>query len=468
MPRRVQGCFWFAILASCGFGQVATVFFSTNGTEVASGGAGGTSLAPGNQAAVLRDEAIAMVSPAAGSRAVACAHRTTWAALFGDDDGDGDFVEGVIGKIDALWLPPGTPNPPSAFDFWISVSDDLVGPMGGLMGSTIRDGDVFRALPGGGVQVYLTEALAGQAMANAMDFNIDGFARNAANGDLYWSMSTTQTVNGISVEDGGLIRLPGTAYILGANGTITSVTPGAAQIALHEVHVNIIYTVAGQGLVGDLRDFALDPLGGTFTATGGITIPNFWLCGDTAATQASIVSTRNGGLIPQVNGVSMIGGPAFGLAATDYGGLPNSSLTGLEWSATPLTTMPRTLTVGNALITTPGDLKLDLAGNTGSSAYLVLANFGVTAPAGAFQGLTPVLAGSNLAVVGGFRSLLVDDFLDPLFNFTLALPPVITNAQGYGSVTYPLPLITAGLGLLLQGIEVSTLALTTPVLVVFQ
>ena len=43
-----------------------------------------------------------------------------------------------------------------------------------------------------------------------------------SNGDLYWTTTATYTVNGMSVTDGGVVRLPGAKYTANPNGTVAS------------------------------------------------------------------------------------------------------------------------------------------------------------------------------------------------------------------------------------------------------
>lgn len=448
-------------------GQGFSIFFSTDGTEVAFSGAGGSLAAPGNYAAVFRDEGVLMLSPGPGRSAAPCATRASWAAYFGDEDGDANFTEGVAGVVDVVHLASGASNPPGIFDFFVSFSDDA-GPLGVLGGLTIRDGDIFRPLPGGGVQFFITEAQIKAAMNTTADLDVNAFMRNPANGDLYWSLTTTQLVNGISVDDGGVVRLPASGYVATPDGRVASVTTGAAQIALHEVHVDIFYFVAGQGTVGDLNGIALAPTGGTFLGPNGVTLPNLWFVADSPTSGPTIVSTVNGGSVPVINGVSMTGGPAFGLGATDFAGGPNSTIASFTWAAFDLATKPRVLSLADAALLTPGTLKIDYGGGVPGPNLYLFANIAVASPAGAFTPRTAVLAGTPLAVPGGFRELYVDDFSDPLFLFLATLPPLTVDALGHASISFPIPATPPGLALSVQGIDASNLALTTPIVVVTQ
>lgn len=450
--------------ATAAAGQALTIFFSTDGTETARSGAGGTLAAPGNHAGVFRDEELLAVSPApAGPDAAAIVSSLSFAAWFGDDDGDGSFTERVAGNLDALALVAGAPNPPTLFDFWLSFSDDA-GPLGYVAGQIIRDGDVFRLLPGGGVTFLVTEAQLAVAMGTTADFDVNGFVVNT-NGDIYWTMTTTQSVNGVSLEDGGVARLPASGYVAGTGGVVQSVTPASAQVALHEVHVNVFYYVAGQGTVGDLDGIALAPGGGTFQGPNGA-VPNLWFVGDSPTSGPTIVSTVGGGTIPVVNGVAMTGGLAFGLAATDYAGGANSTLTGIAWAPWTLAARPRVLDMEEAGLLTPGTLRLDAAGFAPGPNFHLFANVAVAAPSGVFTPRTVIPPGLGLGGAGSFPVLFVDDFADPLFQFLLALSPVTVGSLGYASMSFVLPAVPPGIALSFQALDASNLAVSHPVIVV--
>lgn len=448
--------------------QNGTLFFSTDATEVAASGAGGSAVAPGNFTAVFRDESIAMVTPGAGASATAIAHRATWAAIFGDEDGDGDYIEGVIGKVDGLHLRASAPNPPAISDFLVSFSDDVVGPLGALGGALARDGDIVRVNPGGTVTPFLTEIQIGQALNSVVNMNVDGFTIEETSGDIYLTMSTTMTIGGASLEDGGIVRIPGTAYTLNATGNVAAVTTGSAQIVLHEVQVSIFFFAAGLGTVGDLKDIEIDPAGGTFTGNGGLSVRNLWLTGEGATTAPVILRTANGGGVLMVNGVTMSGGPAFGLGTTGFQGGPVSILNALAWKAGVPTTKPRTLSLDSAGVLTPGTLKIDYGGGVAGANCFVFANLATASPPGGFTGRTVISTGSPFLVPGGFRELYCDDFADPLFALLASFPPLSVNAQGHASASYALPAITPGLSFVVQAIDSTNLALTTPVVVVAQ
>ncbi|MAG55705.1 MAG: hypothetical protein CMJ83_05385 [Planctomycetes bacterium] len=453
-----------AIIFSCSLaaGQGFSLFFSTDGTEVAASGAGGSSASPGNYTAVFRDEAVLAMTP--GSSGSAVALRTTWAAFFGDEDGDGNFTEGVVGNLDALHLRSGASNPPTVFGFFVSFSNDA-GPGGILFGQTVSDGDVFRITPGGGIVPFITEAQITQAMGPAADVDVNAFTVDDATGDLYWSLTTTHFVNGIMLQDGGLVRLPAASYVANGDGTVASVTPGGAQVALFEAHLDIFYANAGQGTVGDLDGIALDPAGGTFIGPLGIPLPHFWFAADSPTSGPALVSSLSTGSVATHAGATFANGPALGIGAVDFSGTANSTVTALAWAAADLATRPRVLDVGDPALTTPGVLKVDVGGATPGATFVLLANAATTIPVGSFTGRTPVVA---LGVPGGFTELYVDDFLDGFFTFTAAFPPILIDSDGHGSRSWSVPAVPPGVGITFQGYDLIAQAISTPMIVVTQ
>ena len=289
-----------ALVASHVPAQGFTLFFSTDGTEVAGNGTGGSASNPGNFASVFPDECVLAVTPGATASATPIATRSFYSTWFGDHDGDGDFTQGVIGNLDAVHVPANAPNPPSIFDIFVSFSRDI-GPGGFQSAGMLRDGDVLRLRPQGGAQLFISEAQVTQAMGTTADIDVNGFTIDPVTGDIFWTMTTTQVVGGLTLNDGGLVRLPASSYVANADGTVASVTPNSAQIALFENELDVMYTNAGLGTVGDLDGIAIDPAGGTFTTVGGQTLPHLWFAADSSTAGASIVSSRNMGSIATRN-----------------------------------------------------------------------------------------------------------------------------------------------------------------------
>ena len=445
-------------------GQGFTVFFSMDGTETSASGAGGSATSPGNWTAVFRDEAI--IVKTTGAVAHSCAPKWAWATWFGDDDGDDNFTEGVLGNLDALHPVSGGANPPSLFDFWVSFSNNA-GP-GGILGtSSIEDGDVVRLNPAGGFVPYITEVQIRLAMNTTADLDVNGFTVDTATGDLYWTLTTTQTVNGVMVQDGGVLRLPASAYVANGDGTVASVTAGGAQIALFELHLDLFYSNAGLGgVVDDLDGIAIDPAGGSFTGPGGYTLPHFWFAADNAAGPA-IVSSSGLGSVATQSGTSFSDAASLGLSSTDFQGGANSSVTALAWTSAAMATTTRILNAGTVDLTTPGSLTVDGGGFTPGANCWFVARYATVTPSGAFS-LRSDVTGGPLDAPGAHPELYIINLMDPIVQLTINAPPATVDAQGHTSRTWSLPGIPAGFGFIVQAYDLAAGALSTPVTVVTQ
>lgn len=446
-------------------GQGFTVFFSMDGTETSASGAGGNATTPGNWTAVFRDESVLMTTIGSGAVAQACAPEPAWATWFGDEDGDGNYTEGVVGNLDALHPLAGGASPPTLFDFWVSFSNDA-GP-GAILGTTaVSDGDVFRVTPGGGVVPFITEAQVKLAMNTSTDLDVNGFTVDPVTGDLFWTLTTTQTVNGIMVQDGGLVRLPSSSYVANADGTVASVTVGGAQIALFEFHLDLFYSNAGLGSVGDLDGIAIDPAGGTFSGPGGFMLPNLWFAADNGSGPA-IVSSIGLGTVATRAGVSFSAAGALGLSPTDFQGGANSTVTALAWESAAMPTTIRVLDTGTTDIITPGTLTIDAGGFTPGPNCLMVARFAEVTPPGSFSARTPVIGGP-FHQSGAHRELYIVDFTDPIVQMTLPNPPAIVDSQGHASRSFSVPPAPIGIGFIVQAYDVATGAISTPLTVVTQ
>jgi hypothetical protein len=446
--------------------------FSTDGAEVASSGAGGTVSAPGNSTAIFRDEAILLAFPAASGTpsATFLANRGTWPALLGDDNADGNYILTTIGNLDALQLVAGAPNPPSLFDYYMSFSQDI-GPSAAQLGTPILDGDIVRLLPGGGVFKFITEAQIASAMGTtAATLDINGFAIHSATGDLYWTTTTTQLVNGISLDDGGLIRLPASGYTLGANGAVASVVPGAGQIALFESSLDAMSNLAGLGAIGDLDGVTIDPAGGTFVGPTGLVLPHFWFTADGLTFGPRILSTRSGGSVATYNGTNFSAAVALGLAPVDFQGGANSTLTALDASLVGAAVLPPPVIQHlSGTMTTPGVAKIDFGSCTPNAPFYLLGKIAQTSALGGYTSRTPLIPSfATLNNPGSFPALYMNDFMDPVFLLAFSLPPAIASPQGLGSFQLPVPPISAGLGICFQGIDAARGAITPPIVLVFQ
>lgn len=291
-----------------------------------------------NEATIVGDDGVLTYSPGGASPfALALADYGSWNAVFGDEDADGSYSDSVVGSVDAVWVPPGSPSPATLFDCFISLSSDLGA--AGILTGIVEDGDMFRLTPTG-VEVYISQQQIAVAMNELSTANLDtvAFAVDRANNDLYLSFTAPVSVSGTTLNDGGVMRIPGSALTF-TGGLVTAVTPGSAEIVLTEPEVNAMSLNAGYDGITDVVGLEIDPTGGTFVTAGGQTIPHLWMCDDDSSDEGFFSTKPDAsgaqGVIPSINGVPMVGNAAFGLAPGDpFGGtLDNPFAIGFQAAA---------------------------------------------------------------------------------------------------------------------------------------
>ncbi len=431
---------------------------------------------PVNPAIAFTNQTIALVDPSstATNTAYAISDTATWAAWLGDSDGDGNYAESIILSVDAIDLPAGSRNPPTIFDFLVSFQNDI-GSTGALNGVLVRDGDVVRLRPGGGVTPFMTETQFISAIGNLAPttFDIDAFAIDPATDDIYFSVDADTLVAGFTLRrDGDLYVIRSSNYTLGANGSVTSVVPGSAQVALAESAVNARFTAAGlTGGLLDLKAIEIDPRGGTFTSSAGV-CPNLLFCGDNTAHGATIVSTVGGGTVFSLQGDNnqqiVFNNPLRLGILNNPGSFQFNTIANLAIGVGFLETTPRFLDTDSVGYQTPGVLRLDMTGLAPNAPVLLLARHGTTSPSGTITSRLDIdtvsFPGINLDRAGGFRELYLIDPADSIFNLSLSLPALIADANGRATRTFNVPFLNPGIGFCFQAFDTSNTTLTTPVI----
>ncbi|MEO0480231.1 MAG: hypothetical protein AAF196_12190 [Planctomycetota bacterium] len=426
----------------------AHVFFTMDNTV------GLNSINTTNEAAVLGDEAIFSIAPGADAFARTYTDFGFWDAYLGDEDMDGDYSEGIIGSVDALYIPASAPASPSLHDIYLSIQTPV--DAGGALGVGISDGDIFRIRRDGTIETFLSQADIITA-ANSTDTNLDvnGFTVDQSNGDLYLTFTAGVDVLGTDVADGGVMRIPGSAYTL-AGGVVTAMTAGTAEIVLTEADTDAIFIAAGfPDGVTDLTGIEIDPTGGTFTSTDtGLTMPNLWLCDDDFSDE-SIVSTV--GVIPTVNGVALTAGPGMGLSPMDpFGGANDNPFAIAFLAKNPTAVRPMIVDQFPAGFTTPITVDVGIGGATpNSSVFLILEVFDAS-PIGAFPARLP-----NLSLISPIplASPSFELFFGPGAAATLAL---VTDAEGFAAFPLNLPPVMANIGFTWQAVDLANFNFSTP------
>lgn len=198
--------------------------------------------------------------------------------------------------------------------------------------SSLEDGSVFRYNSQNQTEVFVTEAALLQALGQApnLDLDLDAICQDAQ-GNLYMSFESTESVNGTNALDGAIIRIPRAAITYNLfNGTVSNIASGSAQILVDESVIAGFITNSGvQTATGsnpstnvNLSGLEIDPNGGTFSTAFG-NVPNLIFTWTASTNDGAILSTRNMGQIATINGVPM--GSTTQTIGTHIGLTPDTS-----------------------------------------------------------------------------------------------------------------------------------------------
>lgn len=426
-----------------------------------------------NDAAIVGDDGVMYHSPGVTPFAYPYCDYGTWCAFFGDDDSDGQYGDSIVGEIDALHVPLGSPAPAKFFGIWFSTSVDVDG--GGLLnGSTLSQGSIVRLFNDGnqtGVETVISQAqIITAANSSTSNPDVNGFTFDVTTGDMYFTFTANFDVNGTAMADGGVMRIPGSALTFGPTGLVTAVAPGTAEIVLTEAEVLAIFTNAGYSFGGtnansDLLGIALDPTGGTYTSsTTNLTMPHLWLCNQDNADEG-LVSTKNNpsnstpGVVPSVNGVPLQGAAAFGLAGGFGGPNPrNPSAIAFQFSSPQGPNAMHCDTFPVFQGTTPADFNIDISGAT-PNGFVVLVfdlEFLGGAP-GLFPGRLPV------SPLGTFFGPSWDEYYPNIPALGVLLP--LADPEGFARQLIQIPGGFGGFGAKMQAGDLATFTLSAPLLI---
>jgi hypothetical protein len=243
-----------------------------------------------------------------------------WNALFGDDDGDGDFFEHAMGEMDAIalhpkYVPSGFGSP-ELFDFVYSSEFDF----GSSWPVPVKDGSLWRLVkgtPAGGpvIKVFLDESVLQTGLGTTGDIDTDAVAFDAS-GTLYLSFRDLVKIHGdvVPVDDGGVVAFPPAVITYDAAGNITSLGVDTVVVVLNEPDVDALVAMIGLdgGLtttIGDLESLDVDPAGGLFVGVGGILWPNLIFGGSNIGPRV-LTTGSNIGAIALLNGLPLGDVPA--------------------------------------------------------------------------------------------------------------------------------------------------------------
>lgn len=374
---------------------------------------------PTSELGELPDTAIAALRPGLDASARLVHGPTTFAALTGD--GEHDFVFGEMpgGDLDALGLRRVGPKAPRWHSgawvlstehawgtAWPAVAEEYQGALDGSLFSLSRASD-------GSLQVrhLLRELQVAAALGQVPhqghlpDVDVDAFAQDEQ-GNLFLSFRHDEEVNGVWLEDDGVVCLPAEQLAYNADGAVVDLVTGCARIVLDKGRVDALVQASGalsgaghplQSLT-DLQALELDPLGGTFEPVepvpgleGGV--PHLLFNGQSLG--ATVLTTRDGGRLARIDGRPL--GPrgrGLGLDPLTSDGA-TADLNGLALGRTdrlpPLVMAPATLTQAQA------PLALGLAGFRPHGWAWLLIQVVVDPPAGFLFDAVPPGTGSASA-----------------------------------------------------------------------
>jgi hypothetical protein len=404
-------------------------------------------------------EEVQLNVPVAGvlTPSLAFATQQSWCETIGDHDGDGAYWESpLFGAIDAI-VPARMPNgallPPSARQLFVSPANDLahVG-----LGWTFHRGDLGRILPGGQLELMISETLIkvayGIPAANRVNVDAATLSFDPVVGGLYLSFEADETVDfgagPFTLRDGAITRIPLNMMGIGASPydlatLVFGVAPMSAVGVFSEAQVDAMVAASN---VADDAGAAVATIGDTdgiaFDAGGALLFTGENLRG------GAILTPAGGGSIAVINGRSM------GRVVPN----PNDGQhVGL---------LPTATSLGALAVVPAATWSLTTDSLTGACAGCV-AQFEVGgAPAGGPAWLLVNVAPDVVGPADPSASFFGWVGNPELYPFALALPIAI-GADGCGGASAPLPAV-AGWHMTAQSVSVNGAgvpALGTPMVI---
>ena len=322
----------------------------------------------------------------------------------GDLDNDGiyveDDVEGPVDTLDAVFVKAGTVGPVGPRDVFFSFASTSTINIPGL-----RVSDVVRYSGQGTVEFFLPQVQLNDACgyaASSNTVNLDALCQSAA-GDLFFSQSGINTINGIATDDGDVLVIPTAAITYDMNGNVLAIAPGSATRIASQADL-IAYALASGhktsvgGVVTtsfELSGLEIDPNGGTWVSPiDSLTYPNLLFCWSDFSNDGALISTAGGGTIATINGVSI--GSTVATLGDQLGMLPDSTgingpngfaLIPLQEPRFELLNWPRNQHAASAVWT---QFQLQASGGTPGGITILAWSVESSAPGGTFPSIGPV------------------------------------------------------------------------------
>jgi hypothetical protein len=348
--------------------------------------------------------------------------------MVGDTNGNGILDDQPL-DVDAAHA-SGNPQPGA----WIlSMTADFAMPDG----TVIKDGDVFHFTDTGAV-IDLPEGFF-EGITGTTGIDVDGFAL-APNGDFYFSFADDEpTTNaGLIAQNGGVATLDEQCvfrFVPGAGAATIHLTPAAVVLAFNQAFAATATTVV------DVCDLEIDP-----GSPGDLLLTSL---STSAAFRGKVITTAGGGT-PFMIGGQQVGPAAMGLPAT-------TSLDALALAAGPrmpvLRTIPEVVSAATPMI-----------------ARAEAWGFAAGAPI-QFVVTDAVFPRSTFVAYpghAGFASSPLDTS-NPLFLACFTIPTLLVTADAAGVAvfSYDTAGLPVGVNALVQTIDMSGGALSTPASVAF-
>lgn len=467
------------------------LLFTTHAPELTRSGSNGTSLRN------LQPRTVGVVTPRPGLNYSAETFIPSLAlqTMAGDVDANGSvFDTGLTGPIDALLVMTYDWNseqgarprqsPVTAADTYFSPSVDVGTNVSGAPG--LRRGDCGRfvrtAAGNGQVSRFISaeQLIAAFGMHDpvtlqqlqANDIDLDAITVSV---DRHIFVSF-DALHGVRVElngnlvnmladDGAVLCIPGPAWLPNARGEVANVMPNRGVVVFSEAQANVLAVNAmltdnGGACVPvmiDTESLAIDPNGGNFTTQWGnqqLTWPNLLLNGE-LMTGAGVITTRNGGMIAQVNGAPLARACGAGPTTGAQMGLDTAQAVSRLNALESLGKEPCWFVLGSP---TPNGLggAVEVHIGTNLSAAMVWLGFGLGAlPVSPSISAAPFAPG-NLCFPEAYPTVFGNPFL------AIPLAAGAGNAQ-FGTVTFPVsPVVPVGILFQAATVAAGSLHLSTP------
>lgn len=359
--------------------------------------------------------------------------RQSLEVVVGDADGNGAFDDSP-GNVDALtWLPGAGSR--SVYDLLVSFSAASTR----LPGGRVKDGDLVRLLPGGAHQVVVSEGtLASLTGTSTIDVDAAAFLPT---GELVFSFADNE-----KTTHPELIRQNGGNALLG-DETVLGWVPGTKKVRIvytPAAVLSFVSTARGRKVstVVDLVGLAPDPV-----HPGHLL---FTVASRSTGLVGAVFTTAGGGAYARLNGRPLTGAGAWGLrqAAT----LDALTLLPPGGDGLHLFVRPETTPYHPAATVT-----VHVRGGVPGGSIQLFAAYAVR-PAPRPFGITPPLGPIGLAYLTPGDPILLRSAAVPAFRLSL-------DMAGRAQATFPLGPHPAGVSFVLQGVDLSSYAVSPPVAV---